>query len=84
MIRDTVDFIWKPIESAPYQRVIWVRNKLMEKPVKATRGYADENRMVHPDTTYCTSVHTPETGGLGFPAGMLVCPDEWKPVTNEE
>ena len=29
---------WQPIKTGPYQKVIWVRNKIMEKPVLATRG----------------------------------------------
>lgn len=69
---------WQPIESAPFRKVIEVRNPQMEKPVLATRGYADENG-VHPDLTFCTSVYTPDDM---FPtrAGMLVCASEWRPA----
>lgn len=69
--------MWKSIKEMPYQQVCWVRNKCMEKPVLATRGYAHDG-MVHPDNTFCTSVFTPDEF---FPAraGMLVCPNEWAP-----
>lgn len=66
---------WKPIESAPYGKTLWVRNKLMEAPVLATRGYV-HNGAVHPDQTFFTSVYTPDKF-FPFPPGKLVCPDEW-------
>ena len=67
---------WQPISTAPFQTVIEVRNRVMDKPVLATRGYV-YNGAVHPDTTNCTTVYTPD---LYFPtlAGQLVCPDEWR------
>lgn len=67
---------WKPISEAPYGKTILVRNKMMEKPVRATRGYV-LNGAVHPDQTFCTSVYTPDPPFFPFPAGKLVCPDEW-------
>lgn len=68
---------WQPIETAPFQTVIEVRNFAMEKPCLATRGYTHDG-MVHPDTTFCTSVFTP---GEVLPRaydGNLVCPTEWR------
>jgi hypothetical protein len=69
---------WRPIETAPFQMVIEVRNEQMQRPCLATRGYA-HNGMVHPNTTFCTSVFTPDPDGF-FPtlAGNLVCPTEWR------
>ncbi len=72
---------WKPISDAPYGRTILVRNKIMEKPVRATRGYV-HNGAVHPDQTFFTSVFTPD-GFFPFPAGNLVCPDEWTELEEE-
>lgn len=66
---------WKPISEAPYGKTILVRNKLMDSPVRATRGYV-HNGSVHPDQTFCTSVFTPDEF-FPFPSGKLVCPDEW-------
>lgn len=75
---------WKPIATAPFQTVIEVRNKAMAEPTLATRGYQTEAG-VHPDDTFCTSVFTPDKSGihcLGFPAGKLVCPSEWREAPN--
>ena len=58
---------WKPIEGAPYQTVILVKNDMMDEPMKATRGYNVPGVGVHPDTTFCTSM-----------LGSLICPTEWK------
>jgi len=66
---------WKPIESAPFQKVVWVRNSLMEKPCKATRGYMTETG-IHPDMSFFTTVYTSDRF-FPIPAGNLVCPDEW-------
>jgi hypothetical protein len=67
---------WQPIETAPFQRVIEVRNKQMEKPCLATRGYV-WNGAVHPDNTFCTTVYTPDKFFPVF-AGNLCCPTEWR------
>ena len=67
---------WKPIKGAPYQTVIEVRNSLMEKPVRATRGFMTEIG-VHPDDTFCTSVFTPDEF-FPYPAGQLVCATEFR------
>jgi hypothetical protein len=67
---------WKPIETAPWQTVIEVRNPVMKEPCLATRGYS-HNGMVHPDTSFCTSVFTPREL-FPTPAGNLVCPTEWR------
>lgn len=72
---------WQPIETAPFQTVIEVRNPQMQEPCRATRGYT-HNGMVHPDTTFCTSVFTPRKP-LPTPAGYLVCPTEWRPFTEQ-
>ena len=68
--------MWQPIETAPFQTVIEVRNRVMKKPVLATRGYV-YNGAVHPDTTNCTTVYTPDPF-FPTPAGQLVCPTEWR------
>lgn len=68
---------WKPIADCPWQTVVEVRNELMEKPVRATRGYTTEVG-VHPDTTFFTSVFTPDPSFLPTPAGHLVCPTEFR------
>ena len=70
---------WQPIATAPFQQVIEVRNPQMKgRSVLATRGYV-HNGMVHPDTTFCTTVFTPDPEGLfPTPAGKLCCPTEWR------
>ena len=75
---------WQPIETAPFQTVIEVRNKVMQHPVLATRGYC-HNNMVHPDSTFCTTVFTPDPEGI-FPTlpGHLVCPTEWRAAEQSE
>ena len=73
---------WRPIKNAPYQTVVWVRNAQMEKPILATRGYADD-RGVHSDRSFFTSVYTPDNF-FPQPAGRLVCPSEWAEVTPKE
>ena len=72
---------WHPIETAPYGKTILVRNKIMNKPVRATRGYV-HNGAVHPDQTFFTSEYTPDKY-FPFPAGQLVCPDEWAELDEE-
>ena len=68
---------WKSIKSAPYQRVVWVRNEQMKEPVKATRGYHVPGVGVHSDNTFFTTAFTPHPH-FPTPAGNLVCPTEWK------
>ena len=74
--------VWKPVKSAPWRTVVWVRNEMMEKPVKAIRGYADEQG-VHPDQSFFTTVYT---GDRHFPtpAGRLCCPTEWRELEEGE
>lgn len=67
---------WQDIKTAPYQKVIEVKNDIMDTPVLATRGYATSTG-VHPDKTFCTSVYTPDKF-FPFPAGKLVCPTHWR------
>lgn len=67
---------WKPIKSCPWQTVVQVRNPQMQKPVLATRGFADEHG-VHPDNEFFTSVFTPHQFDP-FPSGKLVIPTQWK------
>jgi len=69
---------WQPIETAPFQETIWVRNNVMKRPVKATRGYV-YNGAVHGDLTFCTLVHDPDTL-TPLPPGTLVCATEWAAV----
>jgi hypothetical protein len=73
---------WMPISTAPFQKVILVKNELMEKPVRATRGYS-HNGVVHPDNTFFTSVYTPDRY-FPAPAGCLVCPTEWRDLDETE
>ena len=73
---------WRPIKTAPYQTVIEVRNPVMREPCRATRGYA-HNGMVHPDSTFCTSVFTPGDPLPRAYDGNLVCPTEWRPLQDE-
>lgn len=71
---------WRPISSAPFGKVIEVRNSQMDHPCLATRGYV-RNGMVHENTKFCTTVFTPSPDGLfPTPSGQLVCPDEWRPA----
>jgi len=57
----------QPIETAPYGKIILVKNDLMDTFVKATRGFTN-NGIVHKNQTYFTA----------YPSGRLVCPTEWK------
>lgn len=69
---------WQPIETAPWQTVVEVRNPLMEHPVLATRGYT-VNGAVRPNQGFFTTVFTPDPNGM-FPmaAGRLCIPTEWR------
>ena len=67
---------WQPIETAPYQKVIEVKNNIMDNPVLAIRGYSTAAG-VHPNNTFCTSVYTPDKY-FPFPPGKLVCPTQWR------
>ena len=73
---------WRPIETAPWQTVVLVKNEVMKKPIRATRGYLTE-KGVHPDNTFFTSVYTPDKF-FPTPAGRLVCPTVWKPLVSEQ
>lgn len=63
---------WQPIETAPYGKIIEVRNSLMAEPVRATRGFIWCGE-VHKDQTLFTSVYT----------GNLVCPTEWRDLADD-
>lgn len=78
----TQDFDWQPIDSAPYGRVLWVRNPQMEEPCKATRGYV-YNGMVHENQSFFTTVYTTHRF-FPTPAGKLCCPTEWADVPDED
>jgi hypothetical protein len=73
---------WKPIETAPYETTLWVRNPVMVRPIKATRGYAPDG-IVNPDTSLFTSMFTNERY-FPMPGGRLVCPTEWTECTPDE
>ena len=73
---------WKAIEDCPYQTVVEVRNEMMERPCRATRGYMTELGM-HPNNTFFTSVYTPD-GFFSVPAGQLVCPTEYRLLPEED
>lgn len=72
---------WQPIETCPWQTVVYVRNEQMDFPVKATRGYADpETGIVSGDPNLFTTHFTPDPDGFfPVPAGRLACPTEWAP-----
>jgi hypothetical protein len=70
---------WKPIDTAPYQKVIEVRNPKMTDPVRATRGWVTPEGTVHGDPLFCTTVYTPHPYFPTF-AGDLVIPTEWREV----
>lgn len=70
---------WQPIETAPYGKVVEVRNDCMKFSVRATRGYVvPETGFVHENqnyfTTQCTKIDEFEFMG----AGKLACPSEWR------
>ena len=67
------------IKKCPWQKVVWVQNDAMQKPLMATRGYVTELG-VHPDNTFFTTVLTPDDEFYPSPAGMLCCPTKWRPV----
>lgn len=67
---------WQPIETAPYRRVLEVKNDSMDKPVLATRGYVCDGA-VHEDQRFFTSVYTYDKH-FPFPSGVLVCPTHWR------
>ena len=67
---------WKPISSAPWGRVVEVRNEMMDEPCLATRGYV-YNGAVHENRKFFTTVYTPHDY-FPTPAGRLVCPTEWR------
>lgn len=71
---------WQPVESAPWQKVLEVRNPYMDEPCLATRGYA-YNGMVHPNPRYFTTVYTPDRD-CPTPAGEMCCPTEWRLPTS--
>jgi len=80
--RALVERGWKPVVSAPYQRVLEVRNEQMDEPCLATRGYV-YNGAVHPNTTFFTTVYTPHRF-FPTPAGQLCCPTEWRLLSVEQ
>lgn len=73
---------WHPVETAPYGKILLVRNSVMPKPVRATRGYVHDGA-VHQDQTFFTSVYTPDDL-YPFPAGRLVCPTEWAEIGGDQ
>lgn len=74
--------VWKSIDTAPYQKIVWVRNKCMVRPIKATRGFSRDG-VVHSDQSFFTSVFTNERY-LPMAPGKLVCPTEWTECPDEE
>lgn len=73
---------WLPAETAPYKKVIWVRNSLMERPVKALRGFAPDG-VVNPDASLFTSLFTNDRF-FPTPGGRLVCPTQWTECSEQE
>ena len=83
MTKDTGGPAWNSdIKSAPFQKVIWVQNDLMEEPVMATRGF-NTGTGIHPNNTFFTTVYTPHKY-FPTPAGNLCCPNKWRHVENAE
>ncbi|MGB0410170.1 MAG: hypothetical protein ACPGFA_01170 [Pikeienuella sp.] len=66
---------WQPIETAPYGKIVWIKNDMMENPVLATRGYT-HNGAVHEDQSFFTTVYTPDRF-FPTPAGNLAVPNVW-------
>ena len=73
------------IEQAPYQKPLWVKNDLMDRPVLGTRGYA-KNGVVCPDQSLFTIVADPLADGVFFRhlSGGMVCPTEWQVAVPRE
>lgn len=71
---------WFPIETACKDgSVVWLRNSQMERPVK---GYWGEVGPRHQGGAYLNWVSVATGEGVGFfPAGHLICPGEWSPLT---
>lgn len=83
VVKESLTTDWQPLATAPWGEVVWVRNELMDHPVKATRGYV-YNGAVHPDRKFFTTVYTPDPLGLfPTPSGQLVCPTEWAPLAEQ-
>lgn len=75
---------WHPIEDAPWGVVVEVRNKVMDYPVRASRGYVAAG-VVHRNTLFFTSHCTPDPGGIFHtPPGGLICPTEWRYLPQSE
>lgn len=71
---------WQPLDTAPYGETVWVRNHMMDAPVKATRGWA-ENGTVNGNDKLFTSKTTVHNGEHYMAPGRLVCPTEWAKVS---
>lgn len=81
---DNIDNPWRPIADAPFQEVLEVRNPVLEHPLLATRGYST-GRGVSGDLNLFTSKFTPDPDRVfDTPAGLLVCPTEWRYPTRKE
>jgi hypothetical protein len=62
---------WHPVETAPWQTLVEVRNELMDEPCVASRGFVYKG-MVHPNQNYFSTR-----------SGHLVCPTEWRPIAEQ-
>ena len=67
------------ITQSPYQKPLWVKNSLMDRPLLGTRGYANDG-VVCPDQSLFTVMDDPLAGDSLFRhrRGVLVCPTEWQ------
>ena len=77
---DTPTDDWQTdITQSPYQKPLWVKNSLMDRPLLGTRGYA-KNGVVCPDQSLFTVMADPLAGDSLFRhrRGGLVCPTEWQ------
>ena len=77
---DTPTDDWQTdITQSPYQKPLWVKNSLMDRPLLGTRGYA-KNGVVCPDQSLFTVMTDPLAGDSLFRhrRGGLVCPTEWQ------
>ena len=77
---DTPTDDWQTdITQSPYQKPLWVKNSLMDRPLLGTRGYA-KNGVVYPDQSLFTVMADPLAGDSLFRhrRGGLVCPTEWQ------
>ena len=81
------DSEWRSADSAPWGKVVWVRDGLEERPVMATRGAVTPRppRAVVEDRGLFTTVWTPYPGDEeDVRRGHVVRPTEWTDVEKKD